>query len=125
MEGNHSYKRWDNIVKSEQDKREYRGLLLNNEMKILLVSDSSTDKSAAAMEVNVGKDFQYLHNYVKYNSLLFLFFDQDTCVTPKIYQDLLTFVNTCFFWELRNIQWRMNIQDFSVNTVKIDNKMTR
>lgn len=55
MDGNHSYKRWDNIVKSEQDKREYRGLVLKNEMKILLVSDPSTDKSAAAMEVNVGK----------------------------------------------------------------------
>lgn len=54
MDGNHSYKRWDNIVKSEQDKREYRGLMLKNEMKILLISDPSTDKSAAAMEVNVG-----------------------------------------------------------------------
>lgn len=55
MAGNHSYKSWNNIVKSEQDKREYRGLLLDNGMKVLLVSDPSTDKSAAAMEVNVGK----------------------------------------------------------------------
>ena len=54
MDGNYSYKRWDTIIKSEQDKREYRGLLLNNGMKVLLVSDPSTDKSAAAMEVNVG-----------------------------------------------------------------------
>lgn len=59
MEGKHSYKRWDNIIKSEQDKREYRGLLLDNQMKVLLVSDPTTDKSAAAMEVNVGK---FLHN---------------------------------------------------------------
>lgn len=55
MEGNHSYKRWDSIIKSEQDKRSYRGLLLDNGMKILLISDPGTDKSAAAMQVNVGK----------------------------------------------------------------------
>ena len=57
MNGTNSYKRWDNIIKSEQDKREYRGLELDNGMKVLLVSDPSTDKSAAAMEVNVGKAF--------------------------------------------------------------------
>lgn len=56
MESNsHPYKRWDNIIKSEQDERKYRGLLLNNGIKVLLISDPSTDKSAAAMEVNVGK----------------------------------------------------------------------
>ena len=58
MEGDNSYKRWDEIIKSEQDKRSYRGLLLDNGMKILLISDPTTDKSAAAMEVNVGKIHQ-------------------------------------------------------------------
>lgn len=47
--------RIDNIIKSEEDKRSYRGLELSNSMKILLVSDPHTDKSAAAMDVNVGK----------------------------------------------------------------------
>lgn len=47
-------KRVDNIIKSDEDKRIYRGLELTNRMKILLVSDPSTDKSAAAMDVNVG-----------------------------------------------------------------------
>lgn len=56
MTGNHTYKRWDNIIKSEEDKREYRGLQLENGMKVLLVSDPLTDKSAAAIEVNVGKE---------------------------------------------------------------------
>ena len=55
MDGDRSYKRWDSIIKSEQDKRSYRGLLLDNGMKVLLVSDPTTDKSAAALEVNVGK----------------------------------------------------------------------
>lgn len=47
-------KRYDNITKSSEDKREYRGLELTNGMKIVVVSDSSTEKSAAAMSVNVG-----------------------------------------------------------------------
>lgn len=55
MAGNNTYKQWDNILKSEEDKRQYRGLQLDNGMKVLLVSDPSTDKSAAAIEVNVGK----------------------------------------------------------------------
>ncbi|XP_041968521.1 insulin-degrading enzyme [Aricia agestis] len=47
-------KRYDNIVKSQEDKRNYRGLQLSNRMKVLLVSDPTTDKSAAAIDVNVG-----------------------------------------------------------------------
>lgn len=48
-------KRIDNIIKSDEDKRLYRGLVLSNRMKVLLVSDPATDKSAAALHVNVGK----------------------------------------------------------------------
>ncbi|XP_052757227.1 insulin-degrading enzyme [Galleria mellonella] len=47
-------KRYDDIVKSQEDKREYRGLVLSNRLKVLLVSDPTTDKSAAALDVNVG-----------------------------------------------------------------------
>ncbi|XP_063837017.1 insulin-degrading enzyme [Ostrinia nubilalis] len=47
-------KRYDDIVKSQEDKREYRGLVLSNHLKVLLVSDPTTDKSAAALDVNVG-----------------------------------------------------------------------
>jgi len=42
------------IVKSRSDKREYRGLILPNRMKVMLVSDPTTDKSAASMDVHVG-----------------------------------------------------------------------
>lgn len=48
-------RRIDDIIKSEEDKRQYRGLELANRMKVLLVSDPNTDKSAAAMDVNAGK----------------------------------------------------------------------
>lgn len=44
----------DAILRSEKDNRLYRGLELNNGMKILLVSDAETDKSSAAMDVNIG-----------------------------------------------------------------------
>ena len=54
----------DDIIKSEEDKRLYRGLELNNGMKILLISDPTTDKSSASMDVNIG-------NLVLLISLLF------------------------------------------------------
>ncbi|XP_065207037.1 insulin-degrading enzyme [Planococcus citri] len=47
-------KRYENIKKSIQDKRLYRGLTLNNGLRALLISDPTTDKSAASLTVNVG-----------------------------------------------------------------------
>ncbi|XP_076374865.1 insulin degrading metalloproteinase isoform X2 [Megalopta genalis] len=47
-------KRYDNITKSQNDIREYRGLLLKNKMKILLISNPTTDESAASLDVNIG-----------------------------------------------------------------------
>lgn len=46
--------RFNNITKSQQDNREYRGLQLENGLKVLLISDTTTDKSAAALSVDVG-----------------------------------------------------------------------
>jgi insulysin len=43
------------IIKSAEDKRLYRCLELQNDMKILLISDNSTDKSSASLDVNIGK----------------------------------------------------------------------
>uniref|UniRef100_A0A8R1HQ00 Insulin-degrading enzyme n=1 Tax=Caenorhabditis japonica TaxID=281687 RepID=A0A8R1HQ00_CAEJA len=47
-------KRHNLIVKGGQDSREYRGLELTNGVRVLLVSDPTTDKSAAALDVKVG-----------------------------------------------------------------------
>jgi len=44
----------DSIAKSQQDKRLYRGIVLENGLKVLLISDPETDKSAAAMDVHIG-----------------------------------------------------------------------
>lgn len=46
--------RYANITKSEQDTREYRGLVLDNGLSVILISDPTTDKSAAALSVKVG-----------------------------------------------------------------------
>ncbi|XP_042894803.1 insulin-degrading enzyme isoform X2 [Parasteatoda tepidariorum] len=45
---------FDNIIKSQYDNRTYRGLELSNKMRVLLISDPSTDKSAAALNARVG-----------------------------------------------------------------------
>jgi hypothetical protein len=46
--------RFDNIITSSQDKRNYRGLLLDNKLKCLLINDPLTDRSAAAVDVHAG-----------------------------------------------------------------------
>jgi len=50
----HLSKVYEKIIKSANDKRSYKGLELSNGLKILLISDPTTDKSAAALDVNIG-----------------------------------------------------------------------
>ena len=49
-----SIKREVTIIKSGADERSYRGLVLENGMKVALVSDPATDKAAAALDVHIG-----------------------------------------------------------------------
>jgi len=44
----------DDIRKPEIDRRTYKWIRLANEMQVLLISDSETDKAAASMDVSVG-----------------------------------------------------------------------
>lgn len=47
--------RWEeDIVRSCEDKRLYRYLKLKNSLKVLLISDPTTDKSAASLDVHIG-----------------------------------------------------------------------
>lgn len=46
--------KYENILKPLTDKREYRGIVLKNELKVLLISDKEAEKSAAALNVHVG-----------------------------------------------------------------------
>ena len=41
-------------IKSENDSRQYQYLELDNQLKVLLISDPTTEKSAAALDVEVG-----------------------------------------------------------------------
>merc|ERR1712136_351235 len=43
-----------NVEKSASDRRNYQGLKLPNGLKVMLISDPSTDKAAASLDVNVG-----------------------------------------------------------------------
>lgn len=54
MTDSHVAKIFDDIIKSANDKRTYRGLELTNGLRVLLVSDPTTDKSAASLDVNIG-----------------------------------------------------------------------
>lgn len=67
--------RLDDIGKSPNDDRRYRSLVLENGLKVMLVSDPDTDKAAAAMDVNAGSnsdpaDFQGLAHFLEH--MLFL-----------------------------------------------------
>lgn len=42
------------VIQSEHDAREYRHLLLANGLQVLLISDPAAEKSAAALDVNIG-----------------------------------------------------------------------
>jgi len=51
----------DNIIKSPEDARLYCGLELKNGMKVLLISDQTTDKSAASLDVHIGMWLLLIH----------------------------------------------------------------
>src|SRR6187551_1860169 len=42
------------VIKSENDRRNYRYLVLDNQLHVLLISDPATEKAAAALDVGVG-----------------------------------------------------------------------
>ena len=42
------------VIKSAADEREYRHITLPNKLQVLLSSDDKTEKSSAALDVNVG-----------------------------------------------------------------------
>lgn len=44
------------VAKSPNDTREYRALVLDNGMKVLLISDPTAEKAAAAVDVNAGSN---------------------------------------------------------------------
>lgn len=65
----------DEITKSPADSRDYRAITLNNGLKVMLISDATSDRAAAALDVHVGSgndplDRQGLAHYLEH--MLFL-----------------------------------------------------
>jgi insulysin len=55
VDGQHPHLRFGNSIrKSQQDDRSYRLIKLENGLEALLVSDATTDKAAASLNVGVG-----------------------------------------------------------------------
>ena len=51
---------YDDIVKSPSDDRDYLGFKLSNKLKVVVVSDPTTEKAAASMNVQIGTTNNYL-----------------------------------------------------------------
>jgi hypothetical protein len=60
----------DSIVKSASDNRNYRALVLPNELQVMLISDMETDRSAASLSVAVGKNCPKTKNKSRYMYLI-------------------------------------------------------
>jgi insulysin len=102
------------VVKSENDKRDYRYLELDNKLKVLLISDPATEKSAAAMDVYVGanqnpKDRAGLAHFLEH----MLFLGTKKYPQPGEYQEFIAqhsgsfnaftaAENTNYFFEIAN-----------------------
>jgi len=51
----HASENKDMIIKSPHDSRDYKILVLPNQLEVLLISDPSTDRAAVAMDIGVGQ----------------------------------------------------------------------
>ena len=85
------YSSTNNIVQSPNDQREYRSVILDNGLKIVLVSDSEADKAAASLAVNVGSGDdpvgrQGLAHFLEH----MLFLGTEPYPAPGEYQDFIS-----------------------------------
>ena len=79
------------IPKSPNDQREYQALTLNNKLQVLLISDPSSDKASAALDVYVGSaddptDFLGLAHFLEH----MLFLGTKKYPTPDEYQKFIS-----------------------------------
>lgn len=80
---------YNDIPKSPRDDRLYRGLELNNHMKVLVISDPLTDKAAAAMDVHIGKIMILLLNFITTSLLR----GKHTCCGEKLHHSVHKFTS--------------------------------
>lgn len=80
----------DDIIKSDTDKKSYRALKLKNEMKILIINDPDTDKSAAAMNVHIGQLQLFLYLKIDILKVGVLYTTTSTLIFYKFEKYLLS-----------------------------------
>ncbi|XP_019186724.1 PREDICTED: insulin-degrading enzyme-like 1, peroxisomal [Ipomoea nil] len=79
------------IVKARSDKKEYRRIVLDNSLEVLLISDPETDKCAASMNVSVGffsdpKDLEGLAHFLEH----MLFFASEKYPLENSYSNFIS-----------------------------------
>lgn len=82
---------------------QYRGLELTNGLKVLLVSDSTTDKSAAALDVNAGRqhvDSEFLWLFVSGQLHLYALPSHDVKTTYLIHSKFVYLGHLMDPWDL-------------------------
>lgn len=47
-------RKYIDVIKSENDQRLYRYVILENDLRLLLVSDETTEKSAVSVDIHAG-----------------------------------------------------------------------
>ena len=60
----HTIRRYEHVLAPPLDRREYRGLELENGLKVMLISDKLTETSAASLVVGVG-EFKTSRRFVR------------------------------------------------------------
>jgi len=109
---NPGFSRVDNIPKSPNDSRRYRAVMLDNGLRVMLVSDPETDKAAASMDVNAGSNadpaaFEGLAHFLEH----MLFLGTDKYPASGEYQEFIStnggshnaytaFENTNYFFDV-------------------------
>ncbi len=81
----------ETVIKSENDRREFRYLELPNRLRVLLISAPEADKAAAALDVNVGsrqdpRDREGLAHFLEH----MLFLGTDKYPDADAYQDFIS-----------------------------------
>ena len=103
----------DTLVVSPNDTRQYKTLKLNNEIEMILVSDPSAEKSAAALSVGVGllhdpMDQQGIAHYLEH----MLFLGTERYPDTKGYSDFMTKnggAHNAYTWlDITNYMFKVN-----------------
>lgn len=115
----------EEIAKSPRDTRSYRAVTLDNELRVLLISDPATEKAAASVDVNVGAngdpdEFPGLSHFLEH----MLFLGTDLYPRPGEYQEFISgnggshnaytaYENTNYYFDIDKTQLEPALARFS------------